>query len=114
MFASVFWEKNMLHTFFQIFWKKVSCLFTINVSWSWAGPLGRPEPTVQELVTAVVVKRPESEIEGQNITDWVSEKLEDSKKLRGGVIFVQKLPKTPQGKLQRRELAKLYSNFYQN
>ena len=72
-----------------------------------AGVFGRPDPLVQEYVTAVVVKVPGSNVTEEEIFDLVAENLDDSKKLRGGIIFVDELPKNPQGKILRRKLAEL-------
>ena len=72
-----------------------------------AGVFGRPDPLVQEYVTAVVVKVPGSKVTEEEIFDLVAENLDDSKRLRGGIIFVEELPKNPQGKILRRKLAEL-------
>ena len=73
-----------------------------------AGVFGRPDPTVQEYVTALVVKSSESTVTEQDIIELVSQHVDDAKKLRGGVTFIDKLPKNPQGKLLRRELLKIW------
>ena len=76
-----------------------------------AAVFGRPEPTVQELVTAVVIKTPNSKLSEQNVIDLVESEVDDSKRLRGGVIFVEKLPKNPVGKIQRKKLIELYEQI---
>ena len=72
-----------------------------------AGVFGTPDTLVQELVTAAVVKTPDSKVTSQEIIDLVEERVDDIKKLRGGVIFVDALPKNPVGKIQRRKLIDL-------
>ena len=72
-----------------------------------AAVFGRPEPTVQELVSAVVVKAPNTNVTEKDIVDLVASQVEDAKKLRGGVIFVKSLPKNPVGKIQRKKLIEL-------
>ena len=72
-----------------------------------AAVFGRPEPTVQELVTAVVVKAPNSNLGAEQISALVDKEVDDSKRLRGGVIFVKSLPKNPVGKIQRKKLIEL-------
>ena len=72
-----------------------------------AAVYGRPEPTVQELVSAVVVKAPNNDVTEQDIVDLVASQVDDAKKLRGGVIFVKSLPKNPVGKIQRKKLIEL-------
>ncbi len=69
-----------------------------------AGVFGKPDPAVQELVTAAVVKRPESKVTAEELLDFVNKQVDDAKKLRGGIHFVEKLPKNPVGKMQRRKL----------
>ena len=73
-----------------------------------AGVFGRPDDTVQELVTAAVVKVPGSKVTENEIIDLVNAQVDDAKKLRGGVIFVDHLPKSVTGKTQRRKLMELY------
>ena len=75
-----------------------------------AGVFGRPDPTVQEYVTALVVKTLDSQVTEKDIIKLVEAKVDDVKKLRGGVAFVDKLPKNPQGKLLRRELLKIWKS----
>ena len=69
-----------------------------------AAVFGKPDPAVQEYVTAAVVKFPHSNLKEQEIIDLVANNLDDYKQLRGGVIFVERLPKNPQGKIQRKKL----------
>lgn len=70
---------------------------------------GLPNDQVQELVTALVVKKSDSQMTSQEIVDFVTKsQLGDAKKLRGGVKFVDHLPKSQQGKLLRRQLLKFY------
>ena len=73
-----------------------------------AGVFGKPDDTVQELVTAAVVKIPGSKLTENEIIDLVAKQVDDAKKLRGGVIFVENLPKSVTGKTQRRKLLELY------
>lgn len=61
---------------------------------------------VQELVSALVVKKKGSSLNEEDLVAFVSSKVEDYKRLRGGVKFVDKLPRNPQGKILRRELGK--------
>jgi 4-coumarate--CoA ligase len=76
-----------------------------------AGVFGQPDPTVQELVTAAVVKVSGSNVNEEDIIDLVAKNVDDAKRLRGGVIFVDKLPKNPQGKILRRQLLHFCTNL---
>ena len=68
------------------------------------GVFGKKDPIVQELLTAAVVKKNDAQVTEQEIEKWVEDRLDDSKRLRGGVIFVQELPRNPIGKITRRSL----------
>lgn len=65
--------------------------------------VGIPDPVATNLPAAIVVKRPEfDDLTEQFIIDYVTEKLPDYKHLRGGAHFVDELPMTPSGKIQKR------------
>ena len=74
-----------------------------------AGVFGQPEPKVQELVTAFVVKN--GIVSEKEIIDLVASEVDDAKQLRGGVIFVDNLPKNSVGKIQRRKLLELFNDM---
>lgn len=66
---------------------------------------GHPEPTVQELISAVVVTVPGSSLTKKDIQDLVERAdVEDYKLIRGPIKFVNALPRNPQGKILRRDL----------
>ena len=69
-----------------------------------AAVFGRPDPIVQEYVTAAVVKHQDSDMTEKDIIEMVAAKVDKPKQLSGAVIFVDSLPKNPQGKVQRRKL----------
>ena len=69
-----------------------------------AAVFGKPEASVQELVTALVVKKRDAEVEVEELQDLVDKQVEDHKQLRGGIHFVQKIPRNPQGKILRSKL----------
>ncbi|KAL8294060.1 hypothetical protein RB597_008127 [Gaeumannomyces tritici] len=60
----------------------------------------------------VVLKQPcaaaageaEAEARARDITDWIATKVAPHKRLRGGVVFVPEIPKSPSGKILRRVL----------
>merc|ERR1711915_1165937 len=68
---------------------------------------GREDPSVQELVTAVVVKADGVDISKEAIEQHFSDHLDDHKQLRGGVQFVKEIPRNPQGQILRRNLLKM-------
>nr|XP_032521112.1 4-coumarate--CoA ligase 1-like isoform X1 [Danaus plexippus plexippus] len=73
------------------------------------GVVGRPDELAGELPVAFVVKQPEANIQEQEIIDYVAKKVSPAKRLRGGVIFVDEIPKNQSGKILRRELRKMLS-----
>ncbi|SPO01810.1 related to 4-coumarate-CoA ligase [Cephalotrichum gorgonifer] len=56
-----------------------------------------------ELPRAYVVAD-QGKISGQEIVDWVASKVSDHKRLRGGVVFIEAIPKSPSGKILRKLL----------
>ncbi|XP_033231902.1 4-coumarate--CoA ligase 1-like [Belonocnema kinseyi] len=60
---------------------------------------------------AFVTKAKKSEVSKEELLEFTSV-LGDTKKLRGGIIFLEKLPKTPNGKIDKKtlkEMAKIYA-----
>jgi 4-coumarate--CoA ligase len=43
-------------------------------------------------------------VSGEEIAAWLAEKVAPYKQLRGGVVFIDELPKSAIGKILRREL----------
>jgi 4-coumarate--CoA ligase len=65
--------------------------------------VGIPHQTATNLPAAVIVKRPEFEdLTEQFIMDYVAEKLPEYKHLHGGAYFVDEIPMTTNGKVQKR------------
>ena len=60
-------------------------------------------------MTAAVVKKPNSSLTERELIELVAKQADDAKTLRGGVIFVDKLPKNATGKILRRKLIELYA-----
>lgn len=63
-------------------------------------------PTLQLPLAYVVLKDPStaSPAKGKEIQAWVKERIANHKQLRGGVRFVDAIPKSPSGKILRRIL----------
>ncbi len=62
-----------------------------------------PEDPGTDLPRAYVVAKP-SEISEEEVKDYVKQRLAPYKQLRGGVVFVEEIPKNAIGKMLRREL----------
>lgn len=65
--------------------------------------INMPDDPGTDLPRAYVVADP-SQISEQEIKDFVKDRLAPYKQLRGGVVFVNELPKNAVGKYLRREL----------
>ncbi|XP_059611754.1 uncharacterized protein LOC132258444 [Phlebotomus argentipes] len=66
--------------------------------------IGIPHPVAGELPAAFVVKKENYEATAEDIAKFVSDRVSNPKRLRGGVHFVDEIPKNPSGKILRRVL----------
>lgn len=71
--------------------------------------IGVPDPngSGNELPRAYVVADRAANVSGQEIKDFVKSNVAQHKQLRGGVVFLDAIPKSPSGKILRRELREL-------
>ncbi|XP_015609934.1 4-coumarate--CoA ligase 1-like isoform X2 [Cephus cinctus] len=69
-----------------------------------AAVIGVPNEEAGELPLAFVVKQVGSEVKAEEIIQYVNERVSVQKRLRGGVRFLDNIPKTASGKILRREL----------
>ncbi|XP_063832991.1 luciferin 4-monooxygenase-like isoform X2 [Ostrinia nubilalis] len=65
---------------------------------------GAPHPVDGEHPVAFVVRRHGCTVSAQEIKDLVAGKLSEKKQLRGGVVFLQELPMTSNGKISLKKL----------
>ncbi|MFC4557771.1 class I adenylate-forming enzyme family protein [Virgibacillus kekensis] len=72
-----------------------------------ASIIGIPDPKFLETVCAIIVKKDNTELTEQEVVDHCKELLASYKKPRR-VIFVDELPRTPSGKVQKFILRKQY------
>lgn len=66
--------------------------------------VGCPDPGAGEVPAAFVVKSPRSELRREDVVDFLKGRLSGYKQLRGGVHFVEDIPRSPSGKVLRRKL----------
>ena len=73
-----------------------------------AGVIGVPaeDEGDGDVPKAFVVIKPGSEITAEDLVQAVAEKVAKYKQLKGGVVFVETLPRSLAGKLLRKELRK--------
>ncbi|KAG6441353.1 hypothetical protein O3G_MSEX001762 [Manduca sexta] len=69
-----------------------------------AGVVGKPVPDYGEEPTAFVVRQPGSNVTEKELIDYVSTEVPPYMQLRGGVNFIEKLPRNPRGKILRHQL----------
>jgi acyl-CoA synthetase (AMP-forming)/AMP-acid ligase II len=75
------------------------------------GVIGISDEAAGELPFAFVVKQPYVELSEDEIKNFVKENASNAKWLRGGVKFIEEIPKNPSGKILRRELRDLYKSL---
>lgn len=73
------------------------------------GVIGKPDEIAGELPMAFVV-RLDSSLSEDDVVNFANENASPAKKLRGGVIFINEIPKNPSGKILRRELREMLKN----
>ncbi|KAF5282541.1 hypothetical protein FQA39_LY04948 [Lamprigera yunnana] len=85
-----------------------------------AAVVGIPDLDCGELPAAFIVLQPGKIITDHEVHDFLKDKIMEEKKLRGGIIIVDTLPKTNIGKIMRKSLLamygqkiKIYSNLLQ-
>ena len=64
--------------------------------------IGVPDHRAGEIPKAFVVRQ--GDVTSEAIIEYVAKRVTPQKKLRGGVEFVDKIPKSPSGKILRRFL----------
>ncbi|CAH0599805.1 unnamed protein product [Chrysodeixis includens] len=72
-----------------------------------AAVIGIDNRAAGEVPLAFVVPQPGSTLSEKEVQDFVAERLSNPKHLRGGVRFVDQIPKSPAGKLLRKDLRKM-------
>lgn len=75
-----------------------------------AAVIGIPHDAHGEVPRAYVVLKPDAFIKPEALHSFVSTKVAPYKALRGGIVFVDAIPKTPSGKILRRQLKLQYQN----
>jgi acyl-CoA synthetase (AMP-forming)/AMP-acid ligase II len=76
-----------------------------------AGVIGIPHEAAGEIPFAFVVKQPNVELSEDEVKNFVKENASNAKWLRGGVKFIEEIPKNPSGKILRKELRKLFKSL---
>lgn len=66
--------------------------------------IGIPEENSGEIPVAFVVKQSKVDLSSEEVCKFVAERASPAKWLRGGVIFIDEIPKNANGKILRRVL----------
>ncbi|XP_049837936.1 uncharacterized protein LOC126282322 [Schistocerca gregaria] len=69
-----------------------------------AAVVGVPDPLAAELPRAYVVLKPGEPASEDQVAHFVDSQVSDHKKLRGGVFFIDRLPRTAAGKISKKLL----------
>ena len=72
------------------------------------GVYGIQDEKVQEIVSAVIVKKENCQLSGKDVVTFVNSRLENFKHLRGKVRFVKSIPRNSHGKMIRAQLKDFY------
>jgi len=92
---------------FQVPPAEIEALLLTNKHIRDCGVIGIPDESAGELAVAFVV-RDDSGITEADVIKFVADKSSPAKRLHGGVIFVDEIPKNPSGKILRRVLREWY------
>lgn len=76
-----------------------------------AAATGKPDEASGELPMAFIVRQPGANVTAKEIVELIRSKLSPQKWLRGGVKFVNDIPKNATGKIMRRELKDMASKL---
>lgn len=69
-----------------------------------AAVIGKPDEECGELPFAFVVKQPNAQLTEEEVLKFVTDNASPAKRLRGGVRFIDEIPKNASGKILRRVL----------
>lgn len=89
---------------FQVAPAELEALLLQHPQVSDVGVIGLPDPDAGELPLAFVVRKDGAKVTEKELQDYVAGKVSRQKRLRGGVIFLEEIPKNPSGKILRRVL----------
>lgn len=95
---------------FQVAPAELEEIIRDNPQVSDAAVIGIPHEAHGEVPRAYVVLKPNSSLKTEALYEFVSAKVAAYKNLKGGIAFVDSIPKTPSGKILRRQLKLQYQN----
>ena len=75
-----------------------------------AAVMGIPDDRLGEVPRAFVVKsnrKAKDDLTAESIHEYMNERISDHKKLRGGIVFLDAIPRSPAGKILKKNLKDL-------
>nr|CAI5816914.1 unnamed protein product [Callosobruchus analis] len=96
---------------FQVAPAELEALLLTHNSIEDAAVIGLPDEMAGELPLAFVVKKPGEKLTEREVEKFVEDNVSPQKRLRGGVVFVNEIPKNPTGKILRRVLREKAKNM---
>ncbi|GJQ76618.1 hypothetical protein Trydic_g15480 [Trypoxylus dichotomus] len=92
---------------FQIAPAELEQILLTNPKIQDAGVIGVPDEDCGEIPLAFIVKQPSATLNEGEVKEHLAKFVSKNKYLYGGVRFIQEIPRTPSGKILRKELKKL-------
>lgn len=96
---------------FQVPPSELESLLLTNPKVLDCGVIGIPDEVAGELPFAFIVKQQNVNVTEDEIKKFIEKNSSSAKWLRGGVKFVDEIPKNSTGKILRRELRQMYKNL---
>nr|XP_031826356.1 4-coumarate--CoA ligase 1-like [Nomia melanderi]XP_031826358.1 4-coumarate--CoA ligase 1-like [Nomia melanderi]XP_031826359.1 4-coumarate--CoA ligase 1-like [Nomia melanderi] len=96
---------------FQVSPSEIETLIQSHPDVKDAAIIGKPDEECGEVPMAFVVRKSDSKVSSEDISNFIKKNLSPQKWLRGGVHFIEAIPKTPSGKIVRRELHSMISKL---
>ncbi|XP_058794355.1 uncharacterized protein LOC131666038 isoform X2 [Phymastichus coffea] len=93
---------------FQVAPAELEALLRTHPDVEEAGVIGIPDERYGEVPRAFVVLKNAAKLQPEDLQNFVKGKVTEFKELRGGVKFIDSLPKNPSGKILRAQLKKNY------
>lgn len=95
---------------YQVAPAEIEALLLSNPKVKDCGVIGIPDEKAGELPFAFVVKQPGVKLTDKEIIQFVADNTSKVKWLRGGVKFIDEIPRNQTGKILRRKMREIYKN----
>lgn len=95
---------------YQVAPAELEALLLSNPKVKDCGVIGIADEKAGELPFAYVVKQPGVHVTDKEIIQFVADNTSKAKRLRGGVKFINEIPRNPSGKILRRKMREMYKS----